>query len=140
MLVVDANVLAYFLVQGEKTDQARSLRAVDPDWQAPTLIFYEVASVLTQLAKQGGISLEAAQAAFATALTLVTPVGSQVDGRRTIEIAARLDVSAYDACYLATAESLGAPLATEDGRLLRLAPEVARTPASWSESISESVE
>ena len=132
MLVVDANVLAYFLVQGERTDQARSLRAMDPDWQAPALIFYEIASVLAQLAKRGGISLEAAQAAFATALTLVTPIWSQAAGSRAMEIAVRLDVSAYDACYLATAESLGVSLATEDTRLLRLAPEIARTPASWS--------
>jgi predicted nucleic acid-binding protein len=136
MLVVDANVLAYFLAEGEKTDQARLLHARDPDWQAPTLIFYEIANFLAQLAKRGGISLEAAQAAFATALKLVTPVRSRFPGDRTIEIAARLPVSAYDACYLATAELLGVPLATEDARLLRLAPEIARAPASWSESVT----
>ncbi len=144
MLVVDANVVAYFLVEGERTDQARALRAVDRDWQAPSLIFYEIASVLAQLAKQGGISLEAARSAFATALTLVTPVGSQVAGGRALAIAVGLDVSAYDGCYLATAELLGAPLATEDARLLRLAPEIARTPAAIAASLiglgSESVE
>ncbi len=135
MLVVDANVVAYFLVEGEKTDQARLLRSIDPDWQAPALIFYEIASVLAQLAKQGAISIEAAQHAFETTLALVTPVESQCLGGRTIEIAVKLDVSASDACYLATAELLGAPLATEDGRLLCLAPEIARALASWSEPV-----
>ncbi len=133
MVIVDANVLAYFLVEGEKTDRVRLLRAIDPDWQAPALIFYEIANVLARVAKQGGISLEAAQAAFATALKLVTPVRRRFPGDRTIEIAVKLRLSAYDACYLATAESLGVPLATEDSRLLRLAPEIARAPASWSE-------
>jgi predicted nucleic acid-binding protein len=135
MLVVDANVVAYFLVEGEKTNQARLLHAIDPDWQAPALIFYEIASVLARLAKEGAISMEAAQDAFATTLTLLTPVGCPCLGGRSIEIAVKLDVSAYDACYLATAELLGTPLATEDGRLLRLAPEIARAPASWSESV-----
>jgi predicted nucleic acid-binding protein len=133
MLVVDANVLAYFLVEGEKTGQARLLHSIDPDWQAPALLFYEIANFLAQSAIRGGVSLEAAQAAFATALKLVTPVRRRFPGNRTIEIAVKLRLSAYDACYLATAESLGVPLATEDGRLLRLAPEIARAPASWSE-------
>jgi len=136
MVIVDANVLAYFLVDGEKTGPARLLRAVDPDWQAPALVFYEAANVLAQMAREGGISLEAAQAGFATALKLVTPVRSRFPGGRAMEIAVKLRLSAYDACYLATAELLGAPLATEDGRLLRLAPEIARAPASWSESVT----
>lgn len=136
MVIVDANVVAYFLVEGETTDRVRLLHSIDPDWQAPALIFYELANVLAQMAKQGGISLEAAQAAFATALKLVTPVRRRFPGDRAIEIAVKLRLSAHDACYLATAELLGAPLATENRRLLRLAPEIARAPASWSESVT----
>ena len=50
-----------------------------------------------------------------------------VPDRDLKKIACRLDLSAYDSCYLATAEMLRAPLFTEDSRLLRAAPKIARS-------------
>ena len=50
---------------------------------------------------------------------------------RVLVIATQLGLSAYDACYLAAAETLRVPLVTEDVGLLRVAPEVARSLASF---------
>ena len=61
MLLVDANVVAYLLVDGERTAQARALWAIDRDWQAPRLLFYELASVFAQLLKHRAISAETAR-------------------------------------------------------------------------------
>jgi predicted nucleic acid-binding protein len=127
VLVVDANVVAYLLVEGDKTAQARALWAVDADWHAPRLLSYEVASVFAQLVKQGGVSMEAAITALENAGSLVRLRDQDPPGARVLEIATRLGLSTYDATYLAVAETLGTSLVTEDRRLLRAAPGITRS-------------
>jgi len=127
VLVVDANIVAYLLIQGEKTARARELWAADHDWRAPRLQFYELASVFSQLVKRRALSLEAAVAGLETGAALVRMLDREPPAGRILEISTKLRLSAYDACYLATAEMLRAPLVTEDARLLRAAPEIARS-------------
>lgn len=130
MLVVDANIVAYALFEGERTEQVRGLRAGDPDWRAPGLLPYELANTLTKLIDHRVLALDAALAALQEGLELVEILPQEQPTTRILEIAAGLHISAYDASYLAAAELLGAPLATEDRRLLRAAPQIAR-PLRW---------
>jgi predicted nucleic acid-binding protein len=132
MLVVDANVVAYLLIEGDKTAQARDLWMMDRDWHAPGLLFYELGNVFAQLVKQGAIPLEAGMAGLESAVGLVRLHEQDLPATRFLEIAAKLVISAYDASYLATAEALGARLITEDRGLLRVAPEVTRSLGSFS--------
>lgn len=127
MLVVDANVVAYLLVEGDQTARARAVWAMDREWHAPQLLFYELASVFSQLVRLGALSSEAATAGLMSAAGLVRVHDQHAAAPRILEISARLDLSAYDASYLAAAESLGAPLVTADRCLLQAAPEVARS-------------
>jgi predicted nucleic acid-binding protein len=131
MLVVDANVVAYLLVEGEKTAQARELWARDHDWHAPRLLFYELANVFCQLVKQQALPLESGLDGLKSGVGLVRMLDREPPVARILEIALKLRMSAYDACYLATAETLRAPLVTEDARLLRAAPEIARSLESF---------
>lgn len=55
MFLVDANIVAYLLVEGEKTTQARALWAIDSDWRAPRLLFYELANVFALLVRQRAV-------------------------------------------------------------------------------------
>ena len=123
MLVVDANIVVYLLTQNERTAQARELWASDRDWRAPRLLFYELANVFSQLVKQRALSLEAAAAGLEAGAGLVRMLDREPPAGRIVEISTKLGLSAYDACYLATAEMLRAPLVTEDSRLLRAAPQ-----------------
>jgi predicted nucleic acid-binding protein len=127
VLLVDANVVAYLLIEGAKTAQARALWAIDNDWQAPRLLFYELANVFAQLAKQGAVSLEMAIAGLESAAGLVLLRDQDPPAARILEIVSKLGTSAYDATYLAAAEVVGAPLVTEDRRLLRAAPGITRS-------------
>lgn len=127
MLVVGANIVAYLLIEGEKTVQARELWATDHDWHAPRLLFYELTNVFSQLLKQRALSLEAASSGLDSGLGLVRLLDADPPAARILEIASRLSLSAYDASYLAASELLRAPLVTEDARLLRAAPEMARS-------------
>jgi predicted nucleic acid-binding protein len=90
--------------------------------------------VFAQLVKQRGISLEAGITGLESAAGLVRLHEQDPPAARLLEIAAKLAVSAYDATYLATAEALGVPLVTEDGRLLRVAPQVTRSLGSFTTS------
>jgi predicted nucleic acid-binding protein len=127
MLIVDANVVAYLLVEGDKTAQARELWAVDDDWRAPRLLFYELANVFRRLVEQRALTLETALVGLASAAELVRTLDREPPVSRILEIATKLRLSAYDACYLAAAEAVGAPLVTEDARLLRAAPKITRS-------------
>ena len=131
MLVVDANVVAYLLIEGERTEQARELWASDRDWRAPRLLFYELANVFSQLVKQRALPFDAGVAGLESSVALVRMLDREPPAARVLEIASKLRISAYDASYLATAEALRAPLVTEDVRLLRAAPEIARALGSF---------
>jgi predicted nucleic acid-binding protein len=127
MLLVDANVVAYLLVDGERTAQARALWAIDSDWHAPRLLFYELANVFAQLVRHRAISAESAVAGLESAAGIVHLRDQDPPAARILEIASRLEVSAYDATYLALAEAVGLPLITEDRRLMRAAPGITRS-------------
>jgi predicted nucleic acid-binding protein len=132
VLVVDANVVAYLLVEGEKTGQAREVWAADRDWHAPRLLFYELANVFSRLIGQGALPLEAGMVGLESGLRLVRLLDRDPAPARLLEIASKLGLSAYDACYLAAAEMVRTPLVSEDARLLRAAPGVVRSLASFS--------
>jgi predicted nucleic acid-binding protein len=126
VLLVDTNVVAYLLVEGEKTGQARGVWEGDRDWCAPRLLLYELANVFWRLVDQKALSPEAGQAGLESGLALVRLLDRDPEPARVLEIALKLGVSAYDAFYLAAAEMMQVPLVTEDGRLLRVAPALAR--------------
>jgi predicted nucleic acid-binding protein len=132
VLLVDANIVAYLLVEGSKTAQARALWTIDSDWRAPRLLSYELANVFAQYVKQGGVSLERATAALEDAAGLIRLGDQDPAAARVLEIASKLAVSAYDATYLAAAEALDTPLVTEDRRLLRAAPKITRSLESFA--------
>ncbi len=85
---------------------------------APHVLPVEVASTLRRGVASGGIDATVASLAHADLLRLridlvpYAAVGDRVWGLRG-------SVTAYDACYVAVAESLDAPLATLDRRLAR---------------------
>jgi predicted nucleic acid-binding protein len=114
MVVIDASVLVNaLLVNGS----ARSRLAAE-SLQAPELIDAEVLSVLRRLVLAGKLQ----DGAALQALTVAHQLGlrryvSRALWRRAWEL--RLNLSAYDALYVALAEQLQVPLLTADARLAR---------------------
>jgi predicted nucleic acid-binding protein len=92
----------------------------ETDLHAPALAHYEIASGLTRNLAQGNIGEEDVLEAWAIIEELGLVLHQPVDGRRVVEIACELERhSAYDAAYLALAESLDSELWTLDGPLFR---------------------
>jgi predicted nucleic acid-binding protein len=138
MIVVDVNVVAYYFIEGEKTALARDLMAREPDWRLPPLWRHEYLNVLATYARQGGASLEEARTLWRRALELLGTREEATDAEAALGIASAHPVSAYDGQYVALAQRLQASFVTEDRRLLKAFPSIARTMQAFLASGGES--
>lgn len=115
-LVVDAGFVAAALVDSGPVGTWADQSIVTNQLAAPHLMPVEVASVLRRAGLAGEISIDTAAMAHADLLSLsVELFAYEPFATRIWEL--REDVSAYDAWYVALAESLNATLATLDLRL-----------------------
>ena len=114
MKVVDASAFIEVLA---RTDKAAVLEALlDDELFAPDLLVAEVTHYLRYELRGGRLTARHADAAMDAFMQ------ADIEYLHTWPLTTRMwalrqNVSAYDACYLAMAESLGAPLLTTDARL-----------------------
>jgi len=121
-IVVDASAIVAALVDGGR-DGEWALRLLESDHlAAPHLLPVETANILRRASLAGEIGADVASLAHGDLVQL--PIGLfpyEPFADRVWEL--RENLTAYDAWYVAVAESLGARLATLDARL-RSAPGV----------------
>ncbi len=121
MVVVDTNVLAYLLIDGDRTANAQALYARDPDWRSEGFLLVEFSNILATYLRAGSLERGAAEGLLASAEQILS--GSlNLPHARALGIAAEFGVSAYDARFLGAARGLGTKLVTEDAKLRRAAP------------------
>lgn len=117
MIVVDASVLANAVGDDEQAgEQARDVLRAHPDLAAPDLVDVETTAVLRRRWLAGTVTAERFEQAVDDLVDLPLarfPTLALV--HRAFEL--RANVSAYDACYVALAETLDWPLCTTDRRL-----------------------
>ena len=122
MIVVDTNVIAYLLITGERTPEARATLLKDPEWVAPLLWRSEFRNVLALYMRQKRLTLT-------DALTLAEQAEDLFDGREylvesleVLSLCSTSGCSGYDCEFAALARRLGVPLVTADTELLRSFP------------------
>ncbi|MBD2182585.1 type II toxin-antitoxin system VapC family toxin [Aerosakkonema funiforme] len=135
LVVAQIIPLPYSQVAIRKIQQWQEQKA---ELVVPTLWSYEVVSTLRKAVASGVISSEMATDALEAVLSIeilqIPP--SQSLHQRALDWAARLNqIVAYDAAYVALAESEGAEFWTADQRLANAAVQAG---ASWVHHISES--
>jgi len=117
-LVVDAGFVVAALVDDGPLGRWADGLLVSGPLAAPHLMPVEAANILRRAALAGTVTGDVAGLAHADLLRLrVELFGYDVLADRVWEL--RGSVTAYDACYVALAEDLDAPLATIDVRLTR---------------------
>ncbi len=123
MVVVDANVLAYFYIRSEFTEAAEDLRQREPEWVVPTLWRSEFRNVLAAHIRRRRMTLEDAVLLHEAATRLVAGSEHQVDPISVLKLIQQSDCSAYDCEYVALATDLGLRLVTMDRKLLGSFPD-----------------
>ena len=126
MVVVDTNIVTYLLIEGDRTRQAQALFAQDSDWRSDAFLLVEFSNVLATYNRMHALSTEQTESLLAEAARRVRELLS-VPNLRALRCAGRFAVSAYDARFLAVADTLGVRLVTEDAKLRAAAPDLTRS-------------
>jgi predicted nucleic acid-binding protein len=127
VIVVDVNVLAYLLIEGEHSAKASALLEREPEWVAPPLWRDELINVLCTYERLG--KAERAENLQRLALAEQTLAKTyEVPAETIFSVAAKTGCSGYDSQYLALAMELGVPLFTFDKKILTSSPQTAKRP------------
>jgi predicted nucleic acid-binding protein len=128
VVLVDTNVLAYLMLEGDRTSAAQELFERDADWRSEAFIMVEFSNVLTTYVRTKVLSRDQGLKLLAGAEKLV-PVLTSVQNARALEVATQFGISAYDARFVALAIRMKVKLVTEDAKLRAAVP-------SWTVSLA----
>lgn len=123
MIVVDVNVIAYLLIAGEKTSVAQQAWQRDPEWISPLLWRHEMLNILATYIRSGGISSDEAVAIFRQAIARFSHHEQEPQMEEALLLAAKHQISAYDAQYVGLALARNLLLVSEDRALQRKFPD-----------------
>lgn len=129
MIVVDTNVLAYFLMPYEYSAQAEALYDRDPEWAMPILWRSEFRNLLAGYLRRGVLSFDDIVRINNEAESLLQGNEYEVSPRRVLELVRDSDCSAYDCEFIALGIQLDVKVVTMDRKLLKAFPRHA-TPLS----------
>jgi predicted nucleic acid-binding protein len=129
VVLVDTNVLAYLMLEGDRTSAAQELFERDADWRSEAFIMVEFSNVLTTYVRTKVLSRDQGLKLLAGAEELV-PELTRVQHARALETATQFGISAYDARFIALAIQMKVELVTEDAKLRAAVP-------SWTVSLAD---
>jgi predicted nucleic acid-binding protein len=135
VIVADANLLAYLVMPGQRTDEAEAVLTADSVWVAPVLWRSELMSVLQQYVRRTDLTVAHAVAAVQRAEAVIAGREGAVDPQVVFELANRSKCSTYDCEYVALATGLGVQLVTADREVLRAFPKVAIEPRRFLDAM-----
>jgi predicted nucleic acid-binding protein len=127
MLLVDTNVVAYLLIEGNHTAAAQQLHRRDSDWRSEAFLLIEFTNVLASSIATKRMTLSLAGDFLAKVVALFDGKLARIPHASVLAIASRHGVSAYDARFLALADQLGSRLVTEDAKLRSAAPKLTQS-------------
>jgi predicted nucleic acid-binding protein len=127
VLIIDTNVVAYLLIEGDYTAAARALHRRDEDWRSEVFIMVEFTNVLTASIAARRMDLVLAQRFLADATSLLQGRLTSIPHDSVLSLAVQYRVTAYDARFLALAQQLDRRLVTEDPKLRAAAPKLTQS-------------
>lgn len=127
MIVVDTNILAYFLITGASTPDAVSAYKKDPVWIGPSLWRSEFRSVLRKYLKANLLDLRKATQMMLEAEDVMQGEGIEPPSAAVLQLTAQSQCSSYDCEFVALAQALGIKLLTTDQKITTEFPATAIT-------------
>jgi len=133
MIVVDTNIIVYFLIRGKRTEAAHEVWKKDPQWVVPALWRSEFMNVLVMYVEHGGLSKSSCMKLFHDAVDLFLHQEAAAPLLDVLSTALSAHITAYDSYYISLARFLDLPLITQDSELLKKFPSVAFTMKNYVE-------
>jgi predicted nucleic acid-binding protein len=125
VIVIDANILVYSLIECDSTPLAQELREKDADWRTTGLCLHEMLNVLVTYQRRSILTLAQCEELLRRATLFLQVAECEKDMPAALAAAAHHHITGYDAQYVALAQSLSAPLITEDQKLRKAVPGIA---------------
>ena len=119
MIAVDTNVMTHLLMGGEGSADAALLFEQDPEWAAPVILMSGLRNVLLGFVRHGALVPDQAKAMSDDAGAILGDRTATVTSAQVFDVALECGLTAYDAEFVALARTLGVPLVTLDGAILR---------------------
>jgi predicted nucleic acid-binding protein len=126
MIVVDVSVIAYLLIEGDKSPLALQVYQRDAEWCVPALWRHEFLNVLGAYVRQGGGKPDDAEAIWQRAVRWLGGQEKNVDLPQALRLAHQYGITPSDAQYVELASALGLRYVTEKPQLLELFPRLAQ--------------
>jgi predicted nucleic acid-binding protein len=123
MIVVDSTIITFLFLEGELTELVKELHRIDSEWISPPILNHEMLNILAVV----GIEDQAIAPMEQIWRDMRALLGSRQqvpDPLRSLHLAIELEVSGYEAQYVALAQQLDIPLVTEEQRLLKHLPDL----------------
>ena len=118
MIVADTNLIAYLLIDGPFTSEARAVYEKDQDWVAPSFWRSEFRNVLVLSLRRGITGFTGALEVMEDADLLMAGKDRDSPSAHILRLAADSGCAAYDCEFVALAQELGVPLVTSDRALI----------------------
>lgn len=131
MIVVDTNLIAYLLIEGERTETSERVLDADEDWNAPLIWRSELRNTLAKSVWRNRIDMGEAFRIMTEAESIMAEGEFPVVSGDVLSLAALSGCSAYDAEFVVLARDLRVPLVTTDKELLEKFPETAVSPEGF---------
>ena len=125
MIVIDANILIYSLIECDYSPLVHKLREKDSDWRTTALCLHETLNVLVTYQRREVLTLMQCRKLLDHADRFLQVAQCEVKMDTVLSVAAKYSITGYDAQYVALAQSLNAPLITEDRKLRTAVPGIA---------------
>ena len=124
MIVIDANILIYALIECDNSRLIPQLQEKDADWRTTELCLHETLNVLATYQRRGVLTLEQCRELLRNASRFISVAKCEVNMEASLVAATKYGITGYDAQYVALAQNLAVPLITEDRKLRQAVPDV----------------
>lgn len=122
VILVDTNILAYLLIEGDHTAAAQALYEHDPDWHSEAFLMVEFTNILATYVRTQAMTFKQGIGLLTEAQAVMTTLTS-LPNSQALGTATEFGISAYDARFIATARRMRAKLVTEDTKLRAAVPD-----------------
>lgn len=125
MIVVDTNIISYFLLPTPYSASVDAAYKLDSEWAAPLLWKSEFRNVLALYLRKKIINFEKALLLQESAELILIQNEFEVSSSQVLALINESTCSSYDCEFVALAHYLNTPLVTQDKKILKEFPSTA---------------